>query len=173
MGSVAGLVRELAPVPRLRLARARKLAGTTSTEATMGEPESTPALALGWTILHVADVAAAVAFYERAFGLRRRFLDPKGEYAEMETGATTLAFAAHALVDRLGAHGTPAAAAPPHGFEIALVAGAGSIEAAWRRAVAAGAVPVKPLAVMPWGQTVGFLRDPHGFLVELCTPAAG
>lgn len=139
----------------------------------MGEVESTPALALGWTILHVADVAAAVDFYERAFGLRRRFLDPNGEYAELKTGATTLAFAAHALVDRLGAHERPAAAAPPHGFEIALVADAGRIEAAWQRAVAAGAVPIKPLAAMPWGQTVGFLRDPAGFLVELCTPTAG
>lgn len=23
----------------------------------------------------------------------------------------------------------------------------------------------------PWGQTVSYVRDPDGFLVELCTPA--
>jgi lactoylglutathione lyase len=130
-------------------------------------------MTLGWTILHVPDVAKAVAFYERAFGLKRRFADPKGEYAEMETGATVLAFSAHGLVDRLGTHAEPVAGAPPHGFEIALVTDAGSIEAAWRRAVEAGAVPVKPLERTPWGQTVGFVRDPNGFLVEICTPTAG
>ena len=39
------------------------------------------------------DVAQAVAFYERAFGLTRRFVHESGTYAEMETGATALAFA--------------------------------------------------------------------------------
>ena len=90
----------------------------------------------------------------------------------METGSTALAFAAHSLVDRLGTHAHPAAGAPPHGFEIALVTDAGSIEAAWRRAVEAGAEPVKALERMPWGQVVGFVRDPDGFLVEICTPTA-
>jgi lactoylglutathione lyase len=132
----------------------------------------TPALAFGWTILHVADVGGTVDFYERAFALRRRFVDPKGEYAELETGATALAFAAHSLVDRLGTHAGHAAGAAPHGFEIALVSDADMIEAAYERALAAGAVPVKPLAKMPWGQTVGFVRDPNGILVEICTPTA-
>jgi lactoylglutathione lyase len=139
----------------------------------MNDAAEAKPMALGWTILHVPDVAKAVAFYERAFGLKRRFADPKGEYAEMETGATVLAFSAHSLVDRLGTHAEPAAGAAPHGFEIALVTDAGSVEAAWRRAVEAGAVPVKPLERMPWGQLVGFVRDPDGFLVEICTPTAG
>ncbi len=133
-----------------------------------------PPLAFGWTILHVPDVARAVAFYERAFGLERRFADPSGEYAELATGATTLAFAAHALIARLT--GEPAASAgeggPPRGAEIAFTAPPDRVEAAWARAVAAGALPVRPLATMPWGQTVGFVRDPDGFLVEICTPTA-
>jgi catechol 2,3-dioxygenase-like lactoylglutathione lyase family enzyme len=29
---------------------------------------------LGYTILYVADVAASLSFFERAFGLKRRFL---------------------------------------------------------------------------------------------------
>jgi lactoylglutathione lyase len=131
-------------------------------------------LRLGWTILHVPDPRRAAAFYERAFGLRLRFADPSGEYAELETGATTLAFAAHALVDRLGAHAEPAASAPPHGVEIALVvADEAAIEAAYRRAVEAGAAPVRPPERKPWGQLVGFVRDPDGFLVEVCTPVPG
>lgn len=39
------------------------------------------------------DVAKAVAFYEAAFGLARRFVHETGQYAEMETGSTRLAFA--------------------------------------------------------------------------------
>ena len=35
---------------------------------------------------------------------------------------------------------------------------------------AAGATPVKPPERRPWGQVVGFVRDPDGFLVEICTP---
>jgi lactoylglutathione lyase len=132
---------------------------------------STVPLRFAWTILHVADVPAAVAFYERAFGLSRRFVDPQGTYAELETGSTVLAFAAHELVRRIGAHLNSSAEAAPRGFEIALVAEAASIESAYARAVEAGCTPVKPLAAMPWGQTVGFVRDPNGVLVEICTAA--
>lgn len=130
--------------------------------------DEVPALAFGWTILHVPDVGRAIDFYERAFGLERRFVDPAGEYGELATGATTLAFAAHALIQRLT--GEPPAEGAPRGLDLALTASPDRIEAAWRRALDAGAVPVTPLATMPWGQTVGFVRDPYGFLVEICTP---
>ena len=43
-----------------------------------------------YTILYVKDVAQSVAFYERAFGLKQRFIDESGQYAEMETGETSL-----------------------------------------------------------------------------------
>src|SRR3954467_1776517 len=51
----------------------------------------------GYTILYVRDVPASVEFYERAFGLERRLVHESGQYAEMETGATALAFAARDL----------------------------------------------------------------------------
>ena len=51
----------------------------------------------GYTIIYVPDVAASLAFFTRAFGLARRFLHESGTYGELETGATTVAFAAHAL----------------------------------------------------------------------------
>ena len=137
----------------------------------MPDEPSSPALRFGWTILHVPDVPAAIGFYERAFGFRRRFVDPQGEYGELDTGGTTLAFAAHGLVERLGAHG-PVAHTRPSGFEVALVADEAHVEGAYRRAVEAGCRAVKPLARMPWGQTVGFVRDPDGVLVEICTPAS-
>lgn len=136
----------------------------------MTSDDTAPAMAFGWAILHVRDVARTIEFYERAFGLKRRFVDPAGEYAELATGTTTLAFAAHTLIARLTDEPVPDGAAP-HGLDIALSTSPERIEAAWTRAVGAGAVPVKPLTTMPWGQVVGFVRDLDGFLVEICTPA--
>ena len=46
----------------------------------------------GYSIAYVQEVERSVVFYERAFGLKRRFVDESGRYAEMETGETTLAF---------------------------------------------------------------------------------
>jgi catechol 2,3-dioxygenase-like lactoylglutathione lyase family enzyme len=47
-----------------------------------------------YVLLYVNDVAASLAFYEKAFGLARRFFhDDNGKaYGELETGATRLAF---------------------------------------------------------------------------------
>ena len=127
---------------------------------------------LGYVILHVPDVAEAVAFYERAFNLTRRFVHDSGHYAETETGATALAFASHALIQ---ANGLPLRSAGPDalpfGAEIALVTE--NVEAAFRRALDAGASAAVEPAARPWGQVVGYVRDLNGVLVELCTPVAG
>ena len=54
---------------------------------------------LGYTIVYVPDVAQSLKFFKQAFGLPTRFLHESGTYGEVETGETTLAFAAHALGD--------------------------------------------------------------------------
>ena len=123
----------------------------------------------GFTIIYVADVAATVEFYERAFGLNRRLIHPSG-YAEMETGETALAFASH----ELGAANLPdgySKAAPSHlpfGIEIAFVTD--DVNAAFERAVSAGALGTSQPRTKPWGQIVAYVRDMNGILVELCSP---
>jgi catechol 2,3-dioxygenase-like lactoylglutathione lyase family enzyme len=127
---------------------------------------------LGYVIRYVPDVAAALAFYEAAFGLTRRFLHESGTYGELETGETTLSFAAEANADLFGF--TLAAQRPdanPGATEIALVTT--DVPAAYAAALAAGAGALMAPTVKPWGQTVAFVRDPDGFLVELCTPIGG
>jgi len=57
---------------------------------------------LGYTILYVPDVPATLKFYEAAFGLTTRFLHESGDYGELETGSTALAFSAHSLMQQLG-----------------------------------------------------------------------
>jgi lactoylglutathione lyase len=124
----------------------------------------------GYTIVYVPDVAAALDFYERAFGLARRFLDEGGQYGELETGGTALAFSRHDLAETLFSQEyTPLQAdRPPAGVELGLVTE--DVAGAYARAIAAGATPLKEPAQKPWGQTVGYVRDLNGVLVELCSP---
>jgi catechol 2,3-dioxygenase-like lactoylglutathione lyase family enzyme len=124
---------------------------------------------LGYVIMYVPEVATAVEFYERAFGLTRRFIHESGDYAEMETGGTALSFAAEALGVQNGVEFQPLRPDQrPAGIEIALVTD--DVTAAVARAADAGAVVVKQPEKMPWGQTVAYVRDLNGALVELCTP---
>lgn len=125
---------------------------------------------LGYTIVYVPDVANSLAFFEKAFGLSRRFLHESGTYGELETGETTLSFAAHELGDMNfpGGHVHADSSPQPLGFEIALVTA--DVHAAHGRAVAAGARELAAPTTKPWGQVVSYVRCPDGILVELCTP---
>lgn len=124
---------------------------------------------LGYTIVYVADVAASLDFFERAFGLKQRFLHESGGYGELETGATALAFAQHEVArSNLGCDYVAAgASAKPLGMEIGLVTA--DVSAAFERAVKAGADGLAAPVIKPWGQTVAYVRCPDGTLVELCT----
>lgn len=126
---------------------------------------------LGYVIAYVADVEASLAFYERAFGLTRRFLHEGGDYGELDTGATVLAFASHGLGEANLPGGYVAVDADPErapGVEFALVTE--DVAGAHDRAVAVGARSLRAPATKPWGQVVAWVRCPDGTLVELCTP---
>ena len=126
---------------------------------------------LGYTILYVKDVPRSVAFYEDAFGLTRRFVHEMGMYAEMDTGATTLSFAANGLAKSNLPCGFQEndPSRPPAGFEIAFVTD--DVQAAYDRALGMGAIAVSPPKEKPWGQIVAFVRDKDGITVELCSPS--
>jgi len=121
----------------------------------------------GYTILYVEDVAGAVSFYEEAFGLERRFVDESGQYAEMETGQTALAFASLELEEA----NLPAGIRKndptglPAGIEIAFVSQ--DVDAAFEAATQAGAARVAEPTIKPWGQKVAYVRDLDGVLVEI------
>ena len=128
---------------------------------------------LGYTIVYVPNVADSLTFFESAFGLSRRFLHEGGDYGELETGETTLAFAALELGYANLPDGFVAASASqlPLGFEVALVTT--DVEAAHAVAVTAGARELKAPESKPWGQVVSYVRCPDGIVVELCTPVDG
>lgn len=124
----------------------------------------------GYTILYVPNVAQTVAIYEEAFGLSRRFVHESGAYAELDTGETTLAFAAHDLATsnfEADYRQTEPGEAPP-AFEIALVTD--DVSGVFERAISAGAASLAEPAEKPWGQVVAHVRDIDGVIVEICTP---
>jgi lactoylglutathione lyase len=124
---------------------------------------------LGWVILYVADPGEAVGFYERAFDMSRRFVAEGNSYAELETGSTTLAFAAYELADGNLPDGfqRPDPDGPPFNIELALVFD--DVEAAYARALEEGAEALAEPARKPQGQTVGYVRDPFGNLIEIAS----
>ena len=124
-----------------------------------------------YTIVYVPDVAASLAFFERAFALKTRFLHESGAYGEVDTGAggATLAFVDHATARDSVQHDYVAASesTQPLGMEIGFTVT--DVQAAYDHAVAAGAQALAAPVTKPWGQTVAYVRCPDGTLVELCT----
>jgi len=119
----------------------------------------------GYTILYVDSVEGTIAFYEKAFGLKRDMV-VEGEFGQLATGATKLGFAAKRMLPVPALHSAPND--KPLALEIALVTD--DVQAAFDKAVAAGAESVSKPAQKPWDQIVAYVRDNNGYLVELCTP---
>jgi lactoylglutathione lyase len=128
------------------------------------------AMKFGYTIIYVTDVLSSLTFFETAFGFSKKFIDPSGDYGELETGGTTLSFAAHTLGEANLPDGyvSVESSIKPLGIEIALITD--SVEIAHQKAILAGALELKPPLKKPWGQTVSYVRCPDGTLIELCTP---
>ena len=123
------------------------------------------------TIIYVRDVPQTLGFYRDAFGLETSFLHPGQQYGELYTGPTKLSFASHSLAEEnvpCGFRRADEAGAKPLGIEIALMTD--DVPAVVERAVAAGAELLAAPVAKPWGQTVAYLRDPDGTLIEICTP---
>ena len=122
----------------------------------------------GYTLLYVNDVLKSIEFYEKAFGLKRGFVHESNQYAELITGETKLGFVHH---ETAGSHGFDYQKvdlknkAP--GIEVGFVTD--DVEAAYKKAVAAGAIATSKPTQKPWGQVVSYVRDCNGFLVEICS----
>ncbi|NDD67053.1 VOC family protein [bacterium] len=124
---------------------------------------------LGYALIYVEDVPKTLAFYVRALGCTIGFMDESQQYGECLTGDTKLGFVQH---DTAGSHGFVYTKMnrhdPPPGLEIGFISD--DVEASFRHAVNAGAEPVLEPKKKPWGQTVSYIRDCNGLLVEICSP---
>ena len=127
----------------------------------------------GYTIIYVLSVVETLEFYKKAFGFEIKFLHESKAYGELATGETTLAFASHELGDvNLGGTYSKADINDlPFGMELSFITE--DVEAAFIKAVEAGAVPIKEPQEKPWGQVVGYVRAIDGSIIELGTPISG
>lgn len=124
---------------------------------------------LGYVIYYVKDVAETIKFYESAFSLKKKFLHESNEYGELDTGSTTLSFASLGMAksNKIG-FTERAKDFKSSDMEIGLVTP--DVVAAHTHAVKAGAIEVNSPVTKPWGQTVSYVRDINGFLIEICSP---
>jgi lactoylglutathione lyase len=91
-----------------------------------------------------------------------------GYLLEMDTGATKLGFVAVELAKSSVQFSQVTPKHPAPGIEVGLVTD--DVDGAFSKAIQAGAIEVlKPLK-KPWGQSVSYVRDCNGFLVEICSP---
>lgn len=126
--------------------------------------KKTPAIPKGYhTVtpsLFVAGAAKAIDFYKKALGAeeRMRFPAPDGSimHAELKIGDSIIMLGEE-MPDQ-GGRGPKAIGGTPVSF---FVYGE-DVDAAWKRAVDAGAKELVPLADQFWGDRTGCLEDPFG-----------
>lgn len=124
----------------------------------------------GYTILYVTDVSKSIEFYENAFGFTRKFITPENDYGELATGETTIAFASKELANTNLSSGftESSLSQKPFATELGLVTD--KVAETVALAQKYGATIVEAPKEKPWGQTVAYIRDNEGFLLEICTP---
>ena len=107
-----------------------------------------------------------VDFY-RAFGLELRFFDQELGFAELDTGGSTLAIAAHSLGEMLMPEGSSRPAGPhPAGVEIGFLTD--DVPGAFASSITEGASPVT--ASLPWGLELACVRAPEGTIIGFSEP---
>lgn len=123
-----------------------------------------------YSILYVKDVVKSIEFYENAFGFKRKFITPDNEYGELNTGETTLSFAAVSLAKTNLTAGfiESTITGKPFGIEIGFATE--NVTQVFDHAINAGAIEVEKPKTKPWGQVVAYVKDIDGFLIEICTP---
>lgn len=125
---------------------------------------------LAYVIVYVPSVGDTLAFYAAAFGLQRGFLHEEGDYGEMVTGSTRLAFTSHHLAATAVPFPYRAAEADPRPLGVELTLTVDDVDAAFERAVAAGARPLAPPHATPWGQRVSYVADNNNVAVGIASP---
>lgn len=128
-------------------------------------PPATPAAEAVTPMLAVPDVPTAAAFYAR-FGLQPAggVPGPDGtlQRAMFRHGPTTIHVAPARALPEEGAHGQ-AIERGPRGLGVILYLQVPDVDAAYQRALQAGARPVNPPMDRPWGDRVARVVDPFGF----------
>ena len=116
--------------------------------------------------LVIAGAAKAIEFYKKAFGAveKSRFPAPNGTlmHAEIRIGDSIIMMGDE--MPEQGGRGPKSLGGSP----VTLFIYQDNVDAAWKRAVDAGAKVVMPLSDQFWGDRGGCLEDPFGHNWWLC-----
>jgi len=123
-----------------------------------------------YTIFYVTDVTKTIEFYEKAFGFKRKFIAETNDYGELATGDTTLSFASTELAHKNLSKGFIESDVKNKPFAMEIGFATNDVEGTMNKAIEAGALLLEQAKTKPWGQTVGYIKDLNGFLIEICTP---
>lgn len=124
---------------------------------------------LSHIIYYVDDVVVAADFYIRAFGFTISFLHESNQYVELDTGSTKLAFASHDLGAYNLSDGYLHSNITEKPFGVELVCTVDDVHASFEHAKNMGAIEIAPPKEKPWGQTVAYVRDPQGIIIEIAS----
>lgn len=123
-----------------------------------------------YTILYVADVLKSIEFYEKSFGFVRKFISPENDYGELETGQTVLSFGSKELASSNFKEGFLESSVSQKPFSMELAFATDNVSEVVSLAIKHGAKLLSDPQEKPWGQTVAYIRDIDGYLLEICTP---
>src|SRR5437016_8405425 len=119
------------------------------------------------TMLTVADVKAAVNFYQKAFGFAKRGImngpDGKPMHAELTLRGSTLMLGPENA--ERGARSAKSLGASPATLYLMV----GNVDKVVAKAQKTGATVVMPVADMFWGDRCGIVADPDGYTWMVAT----
>jgi lactoylglutathione lyase len=122
---------------------------------------------LPYVIFYVKNIPNLLVFYKEAFNLSPSFVHESGHFAELISGAVTLAFrseemAASSLPQKFQNNCSDSLL---QAFEISFHTK--DVNALHERAIKAGATNIAFPHMKPWGQKAANVRDPAGILIEI------
>ena len=121
-------------------------------------------------IFYIVDIKKSLVFFKDVFVCETAFIHESGTYAELATGATTLAFVSESLASSNLPKGYKKNSndEPPLGCEIVFTSK--DVMPLYQKALSSGAEDIAAPTQKPWGQTVAYIRDPNGILIEIASP---
>jgi PhnB protein len=119
------------------------------------------------SMLTVADVKAAAAFYQKAFGFAKRGImngpDGKAIHAELTLRGTTLMLGPE--MPQMGFRSAKSIGASPSSLYLLT----DKVDKVVEKAIKLGAVPKGPVMDMFWGDRCGTVVDPDGYIWMVAT----
>jgi lactoylglutathione lyase len=124
---------------------------------------------LGYTIIYVKNVKETVGFYQKAFGIKLKYMSESSLFAAMDTGTTMLSFVSEEFVQNSGIKFRQNKLNEVQaGFQISFFSD--DVDKAFEKSVKEGATAISLPSQTPWGQRVAIVLDNNGVFVEICSP---